>query len=471
MAKKKTSATRLIVYLLIGLVVVVGALAGLRAAGVLGEKDTSLVVEVADIERRNITQMVTASGKIQPEIEVKISPDVPGEIVALPINEGDYVEQGQLLVRIRQDDYAAQVERGEASVLQSKAMLAQRRADMLIAEIELKRQRGLFDKQAVSESEFQRTESQFEVAKAGYEAAEYSVRSSEAQLKEVREQLAKTAIYAPMSGTISMLDVELGERVVGTSQMAGTEMMRLAKLDQMEIEVDVNENDVVNVTLNDSALIEVDAYPERGFRGVVTEIANSARVTGAGTQEQVTNFPVKIRIVDTHNLDEKEGMAASRGVRQEEVPPTPLESPNFRPGMSGTVDVFTETVRDAIVIPIQAVTVRDFNRIKAEAEASDESATPMQEVDNQEAGVQEAGEPENVVEDLRKVIFVMVDGKAQMLEVETGISDDTHIEIKSGLTGTEKVIIGPYSAISRQLEPDAAVKLEERKGRPAIGPR
>ena len=468
MAKNKTSATRLIVYLIIGLVVIVGGLAGLRAAGVLGEKDTSLVVEVTDIERRNITQMVTASGKIQPEIEVKISPDVPGEIVALPINEGDYVAQGQLLVRIRQDDYVAQVERGEASVLQAKAMLAQRRADMLIAEIELNRQRGLFEKQAVSESEFQRTESQYEVAKAGHEAAEYSVRSSEAQLREMREQLAKTAIYAPMSGTISMLDVELGERVVGTSQMAGTEMMRLAKLDQMEIEVDVNENDVVNVSLNDSALIEVDAYPERGFRGVVTEIANSARVTGAGTQEQVTNFPVKIRIVDTHNLDEQVAMTASRGVRQEEVPPTPQVVPNFRPGMSGTVDVYTETVRDAIVIPIQAVTVRDLNRIKAEAQAKDseEAGTPVQEVDSQAAG-------NDVVaaEDLRKVVFVMVDGKAQMLEVETGISDDTHIEIKSGLTGMEKVIIGPYSAISRQLEPDAAVKLEERTGRPAIGSR
>ncbi len=466
MAKKKTSATRIIVYLLIGLVVVIGTLAGLRAAGVLGEKDTSLVVEVADIERRNITQMVTASGKIQPEIEVKISPDVPGEIIALPINEGDYVEQGKLLVRIRQDDYIAQVERGEASVLQSKAMLAQRRADMLIAEIELKRQRGLYEKQAVSESEFQRTESQYEVAKAGYEAAEYSVRSSEAQLKEMREQLAKTAIYAPMSGTISMLDVELGERVVGTSQMAGTEMMRLAKLDQMEIEVDVNENDVVNVSLNDSARIEVDAYPERGFRGVVTEIANSARVTGAGTQEQVTNFPVKIRIVDTHNLDEQVAMSASRGVRQEEVPPTPQESPNFRPGMSGTVDVYTETVRDAIVIPIQAVTVRDFNRIKADSTASEDAGTPMQEV-----GTGEAGDDVVVAEDLRKVVFVMLDGKAQMLEVETGISDDTHIEIKSGLSGTEKVIIGPYSAISRQLEPDAAVKLEERSNRPAMGPR
>ncbi|MEZ4703025.1 MAG: efflux RND transporter periplasmic adaptor subunit [Rhodothermales bacterium] len=468
MAKKSNSATRIIIYLVIGLVVVAGGLAGLRAAGVFGKKDTAISVEVVDLERRDITQTVTASGKIQPEIEVKISPDVPGEITALPVVEGDFVEQGQLLARIRQDDYVAQVEQGEASVLQAKAMLAQRRADLLNAELELKRQRGLFEKQAVSESEFQRAETQYEVARAAHEAAEYSVKSSEAQLKEMRERLAKTAIYAPMSGTISMLEVELGERVVGTSQMAGTEMMRLAKLDQMEIEVDVNENDVVNVTLNDSARIEVDAYPERSFRGVVTEIANSARVTGAGTQEQVTNFPVKIRIVDAHNLEVSEMMSRHGGMQMEEVPTPPQESPNFRPGMSGTVDVFTETIDGALVVPIQAVTVRDFNKLKkSEGDAqAGEGAGEAEETPMRSAGQEEAS-----VEDLRKVIFVMADGKAKMVEVETGISDDTHIEIKGGLSGDEKIIIGPYSAVSRQLEPDASVKVDERTNRASFGPR
>jgi HlyD family secretion protein len=470
MAKSTTSATRKLVYVLIGVVVLAGVLGGLRAAGVFGEKDEAIVVETADIERRAITQTVTASGKIQPETEVKISPDVPGEIVALPVIEGDQVEKGELLVRIRQDDYIAQVERGEASVLQSKAMLAQRRADLLNAELELQRQKELFEKQAVSESEYQRAQTQFDVATAAFEAAEYSVKSSEAQLKEMREQLAKTAIYAPMSGTISMLEVELGERVVGTSQMAGTEMMRVAKLDQMEIEVDVNENDVVNVSMNDSARIEVDAYPEREFRGIVTEIANSARVTGAGTQEQVTNFPVKIRIVDPHNLDATHLVPTPRGVRSEEVPPAIEETPNFRPGMSGTVDVFTETIADAIVIPIQAVTVRDFN-IRSEANTSPDAGPGESEPPVREAESTELVDDTPAVEDLRKVVFVMVEGKAKRIEVETGISDDTHIEIKSGLTGTEKVIIGPYSAVSRQLEDDATVRLEERKTPRSAEPR
>ena len=305
---------------------------GLRAAGVLGDKEEGIVVEVDEVEARNVTQTVTASGKIQPEIEVNISPDVPGEIIALPIKEGDRVDRGDLLVRIRPDDYLAQVERGEASVLQAKAILAQRQADLLNAELEAKRQEDLFKKEAVSDSEYQRAKTQYEVAKAAREAADYSMQSTEAQLREFKEQLAKTSIYAPMSGTISMLEVELGERVVGTSQMAGTEMMRVAKLDQMEIEVDVNENDVVNVSLMDSSLIEIDAYPGRMFKGIVTEIANSARVSAAGTQEQVTNFPVKIRVEDRHNVQNGAMLSSAEDVSTAEVPPGEPEIPNFRPG-------------------------------------------------------------------------------------------------------------------------------------------
>src|SRR5690606_33830434 len=245
-----------------------------------------------------------------------------------------------------------------------------------------------------------------------YSGAEYAVASAEARLREVQEQLSKTSIYAPMTGTISQLNVELGERVVGTSQMAGTEMMRIAKLDLMEIEVDVNENDVVNVSIGDSATIEIDAYAERVFKGNVTEIANSARIMGAGTQEQVTNFPVKIRVLETYNVGEGSSLAAA-SVASDEVPLPTASSVTLRPGMSGTVDIFTETIHGAIAIPIQAVTVRDVTKVKQDStsQASAEKPNPGNEATK---------------EDLRKVVFVVEDGKVRMQEVETSISDDTH---------------------------------------------
>ena len=473
MAKKKSNATRVLLIVLGVFGLAIATLMGLRAAGVIGGEDKGEVVEVVDAEIRNVTQTVTASGRIQPEVEVKISPDVPGEIIALPIREGDQVERGNLLVRIQPDQYQAQVERGEASVLQAKAVRAQRRADLLNADIEFKRQKGLFDKNAVSESDYQRAKTQLDVAQAAFEAADYSVQSSEAQLRDFQEQLERTSIYAPMSGTISMLEVELGERVVGTSQMAGTEMMRVAKLDQMEIEVDVNENDVVNVSIRDSAAIEIDAYPGRLFKGIVTEIANSARVSGQGTQEQVTNFPVKIRVEDPHNILGGNPLGSDGQLTNDEIPVPEEETPNFRPGMSGTVDVFTRTVFDAVVVPIQAVTVRDFNAPKRDrrsgrdrnADVENENADGEEDTssDNAPSG-DETSEENAFTEDLRKVVFLFDDGTAKMVEVVTGISDDTHIVIVSGVNEGDQVIIGPYRAVSRTLEADATVRLEDEKG-------
>src|SRR5690625_4502158 len=303
---KKSSATRRILFIIGGLIVLLVILGVVGSAAGWFGGERAYAVETATAVVRPVTQTVTASGRVQPETEVKISPDVSGEIIELPVREGDRVSQGQLLARIQPDFYAAQVEQAQANVSQSRANMAQRRADLISAELEFNRQRELFERNVISQSDLERAESQYEVAKAGLEAAEYAVESAEARLREGREQLGKTAIYAPMNGTVSQLNVEMGERVVGTSQMAGTEMMRIARLDQMELEVDVNENDVVNVSLGDSARISVDAYPDRTFRGVVTEIANSARVTGAGSQEQVTNFPVKVRFIDDHNLDRSE---------------------------------------------------------------------------------------------------------------------------------------------------------------------
>ena len=439
---KKSSATRRILFIIGGLIVllVILGVVGSAAGWCGGERAYAAVPGTAGV--RPVTQTVTASGRVQPETEVKISPDVSGEIIELPVREGDRVSQGQLLARIQPDFYAAQVEQAQANVSQSRANMAQRRADLISAELEFNRQRELFERNVISQSDLERAESQYEVAKAGLEAAEYAVESAEARLREGREQLGKTAIYAPMNGTVSQLNVEMGERVVGTSQMAGTEMMRIARLDQMELEVDVNENDVVNVSLGDSARISVDAYPDRTFRGVVTEIANSARVTGAGSQEQVTNFPVKVRFIDDHNLDDDliAGVATSEGA-------VPVLAPNLRPGMSGTVDVFTETVHNAIAVPIQAVTVRDFAQVRRDEDGADE------------AEVERTSQQLTPDEDLRRVVFIVDNDRARMVEVATGISDDTYIVVRSGIAEGTSVVIGPYRAVSRELEDDQPVTI------------
>jgi HlyD family secretion protein len=444
MAKKKNATKRILLFVgaLIVLAVIVGVL--VNVTGLVGSKEKAISVEIGDVELRTVTQVVTASGKIQPEIEVKISPDVSGEIVALPIVEGDKVKRGQLLARIKPDFYQAQVDQAKASVLQAKAAEAQRRADALQAESDHKRQASLYESGAISISAFETSENRLKTAEASLEAAQYNVQITEARLKESTENLSKTTIYAPMDGTISILAVELGERVVGTTQMTGTEMMRVAKLNQMELEVDVNENDVVNVALGDTAAVEVDAYPNRLFKGVVTEIANSARVQGMGTQEQITNFLVKIRILDPHNVSFDE-TGADDVFDNAELPIASTQMPNFRPGMSGTVDIFTHTVADATVVPIQAVTVRDFSKIKEEGEKADSTATPSDAVE----------------EDLRRVVFVVENDRARMVEVETGISDATHIVVISGVSVGDKVILGPYRAISRTLK--AKDLVEEQK--------
>jgi HlyD family secretion protein len=466
---KKQNATRRILIIIGALVVLLILVAVIgTTTGLLGNRNRGLSVETTKVQLRTLTQVVTASGKVQPEVEVILSPDVSGEIVYLGVKEGDQVEHGQLLVRIKPDFYEAQVEQASARVSQSRASLSQARANMLQAELDVTRNEELFKRNVIPESEFEMVQTQFEVAKASYEAAEFAVASAAAAEREAREQLYKTSIYAPMDGTISQLNIEVGERVVGTTQMSGTEMMRVARLDQMELEVDVNENDVVNVSLGDTASIEVDAYPERAFRGVVTEIANSARITGTGTQEQVTNFPVKIRILDPHNFDLSG--EESPTLSEEELASGSLPNPQFRPGMSGTVDVYTATVPNALAIPIQAVTVRDFNRVTPEndeeegdaevaentesGESSEESSEDTEEADEEESDSGVVAE-----EDLRKVVFINDDGKAKMLEVETGIADDTHIEIQSGLEEEQQVIIGPYSAVSRMLRPGSAVQL------------
>lgn len=437
-----------------------GALVVLVVVVILGGRgdEEGIVVETAQVEVRTVTQTVTASGKVRPELEVKISSDVSGEIVFLQLEEGNRVEQGQLLVQIQPDFYAAQREQAEAGLLQAQADAARAEAEMTRAQEDLQRKEMLAERGVIAQMELETAQTQSKVAKASFEAAQYRTRSARASLNQASDQLRKTSIYAPMSGTVSQLNVELGERVVGTSQMTGTEIMRIAELGRMELEVDINENDIVNVAVGDSARIDVDAYPQEPFRGVVTQIANSARVSGQGTQEEVTNFPVKIQIRGTYDPDATPVQTAQASDLQE-APPT--SSRTLRPGMSGTVDIFTETVPNTVVVPIQAVTVRDFNRLHEGDDADEAEVEASEDAEREGDGPAPMGP---MAEDLRRVVFLMQDGKAKMVEVETGISDDTHIAVTRGLSGGETVIVGPFRTLRTELEPDDAVRIDDSEG-------
>jgi HlyD family secretion protein len=463
MAKKKSNPTkRLLIIIGVLLVILFAGAIGGRSMGLFGGGGKGTIVETAKPEVRDVTQLVTASGKVQPETEVKISPDVSGEIIYLGVVEGQQVEKGLLLIRIRPDFYEAQYEKATAGVSQARAGLSRAKADLMKAELDMNRARELHERNVVAASEYEQAQMVIEIAKANHDAAGYQIAAAKAQQSEAAESLARTRIFSPMTGTVSMLNVELGERVVGTVQMAGTELLRIARLDHMEVEAEVNENDVVNITLGDTARIEVDAYPGQSFRGVVTEIANSARVAGWGTQEQVTNFPVKVRIVDDHNLDKAPG--ASTAVSADEVAYPTSEMAQFRPGMSSTVDLYTDFAGDCITVPIQAVSVRDFNKLDSDGDGNDDSENGESDQSGDDRDENRSGGvPEE--EDLRKIVFAMVDGEAKMLEVETGIADATRIQITAGLEGDEEIITGPYSAVSRTLSEGRKVSTKDGKDR------
>ncbi|MEL6443614.1 MAG: efflux RND transporter periplasmic adaptor subunit [Bacteroidota bacterium] len=452
MASSSSPTKKILIGLGVLLVVLILVVAIGAATGNLGGGSSGMEVETAEAQVRTVTQTVTASGKVQPEIEVKIASDVSGEIIRLTVEEGDRVERGQLLVQVQPEVYITQRDQARAGLLQAQADSARAAAELIRARTELDRQEALFERQAVSDADLVAARASADVAKANLDAASFRTESSRAILSQAATELRRTSIYAPMSGTVSQLNVEEGERVVGTAQFDGTELMRIAELDQMLLEVDINENDIVNIALADTARVEIDAYPEQPFQGIVTQIANSARVEGAGTQEQITNFPVEVRIVSD---DGRALVATPPG----EAPPAP--STQLRPGMSGTVDVFTETTPSAIVVPIQAVTVRDYNNL--------ERADEEEDADEEDAENDSINTFEVVEEDLRRVVFVVRDGKAEIVEVETGIADDTYIEIRSGLQAGEQVITGPFRALRTELKPGQTVEIgtgdNERRSR------
>ena len=372
-------------------------------------------VTTEKVTKREIVEMIPANGKIKPVVEVKISPDVSGEIVELNFKEGDQIKQGDLIIKIKQDVYISMRDRAEASLNSVKAQLTQQQAQFVQTEQTYLRNKALYEQRVISQSDYEASLAQYSVAQEQIKAAEFNVKSSLAALKEAEENLTKTTIYAPMSGIVSKLSVEKGERVVGTSQMAGTEMLRIADLDDMEVLVDVNENDIVRVHQGDTATIEVDAYPNRKFTGIVTQIANSAKNIGSSL-DQVTNFEVKVYILPISYADI---------VGAGKIP--------FRPGMSASVSIQTDRRPGAISIPLQSITTRtdlipDSLRVKMSANESKE-----------------------------QVFVVKEDKSVEVRTITTGIQDLSNIEVLTGLSEQEEIITGPFSAISKTLKEGSKV--------------
>lgn len=435
----------------ISIVSVIILLAVLKSQGVIGSGDT-LKVSAEAAGRHTIIETVAANGKVQPEVEVKMSADVSGEVVELYVKEGDVIKKGTLLAKINPEIYISNLDRMAATVNSSKAnlentksRLSQAQSQFVKAELNYNRNKKLFDDGTISASDFEAVKSAYEVAKAEVDAANQSVRASEfgvnsasASLKEANENLNKTSIFAPVDGTVSKLSVEKGERVVGTSQMAGTEIMRIANLNEMEVNVDVSENDIVRVHLNDTTLIEIDAYRDRKFKGIVTEIANSANVTGMQGTDQVTNFAVKIRIL--------------RESYSDLIPEKNPHTSPFRPGMSATVDIQTKRVANVVSVPIQAVTTRDTT-IK-------ESSKSVKRAGDGEKAKTEAKSAEEIK--TTECIFVIHNGTVKMQTVKSGIQDNNYIEIVSGIHDSDMVVTGPFSLISKKLKEGDKVKIVPR---------
>ncbi len=411
--------------LLIAIIVVVGLIVGyfvLKAVGVFGGVDEGTIVETMQVKTLDVTETVSATGKIKPEIEVSISPEVPGEIIQLNVSEGDAVEKGDLLVMINPDLLESSVSRSQAGLSNSRSNYAQSQATLAEAKANFDRSSKLFKQGVISQSDYDTALANFDRAKASERSAFFNVRSASASVSEATDNLGRTSIFAPMTGTVSLLAVELGERVVGTQQMAGTELLRVADLSQMEVEVDVNENDIVKINVGDKAIVEVDAYLKKEFEGQVTEIANTA--TGTLTADQVTNFKVKIRILSDSYKDLTEGKPANY-------------SP-FKPGMTATVDIITKQSKGAIAVPISAIVVKNDTTSSKSGKETIASAEKFE------------------------CVFVEKNGKAELRVVKTGIQDDKNIVITSGLKPGETVITGPYRIVTDELESGKTVNSKKQ---------
>jgi HlyD family secretion protein len=428
-------------------------LVGLKSAGVIG-KDEGLKVATEKVERRNITETVNASGKVFPEIEVKVSPDISGEIVDLEVKEGDSVRKGQVLAKIYADIYstqrnqaAAEVSRQQAMVDNSRAQLESLRSALDLAKNTYERQKKLLADKIISNAEFEQAENSFRTAQANFNAAQQNIRSgqagiagSQASLETANKNLSRTAVLSPMSGTVSLLNVKAGERVVGNSMMAGTEMMRIADMGIFEVQVDVGENDIPKVKLGDSALVEVDAYNNRKFKGIVTQIASSnttaSTSSAATTSNDVTNYKVHIRLLRESYQDLFD-------------PARPRYFP-FRPGMNANADIQTRTKNNVLAANINAVNTREKGTDKVIGEDKDKEKPK----DNSQDA------PKAASTDLDEVVFVLQkDGTVKKVVVKTGIQDINNIEVTEGLKAGDEIVVGPYNVISKTLKDGTKVKV------------
>jgi len=419
---KKKSKKKLFIFGGIGLLLVVL----LVVAFIGGNKEEIVSVQTEKVEKRTITQTVAATGKINPEFKVVINPEVTGEIIELPVKEGDLVKKGQLLIRIKGDQYVAQNERLEANLQSAEANLKMREAELTKVELDYNRVKELHTKGLASDSELESAKSNFLSTKASYQVAEANVAQSEASLKEIMDQISKTGIRSPMDGVVTKLNVELGERVFGAGFSMGSDIMTISDLRNIEAVVEVDENDVVLVSIGDTATIKVDAFKDQEFIGLVSEIGNSANTTGLGTQNEVVNFEVKIKLIDPKNT--------------------------LRPGMSCTSEIQTETISNVLSVPIQSVTTRNDGPKDGE-QMSGEGGDDFQQV--------KEVKKEKITKS-NEVVFLIKNGKAKMVEVETGLSDDNYISILKGLEGGENVVSGSYKAISRELNDGLQVRVEEK---------
>jgi len=433
--QRRARRKKQIIYGSIGLIVLC-----IVASIIWSKREKPIPVTTEKAIRKTIVQTVSATGKVQPETEVKISPEVAGEIIDLPVEDGKTVKKGDLLVRIRPDSYKALVEQQEAGISAAKATNLQQKATMLKCEHDFKRAEDLFSKKLISEQEYNAAEAAYGVAKNTFESSLHEIERAEAGSSQARDQLSKTTIYSPIDGTVTVLNSKQGERLVATGQFAGTEVMRVADLSHMEARVDVNENDVVNVKVGDKAEVKIDAYGDRKFHGTVYQIANTGKTTGTGTQEEVTNFEVKIRITDT--------------------------DVTLKPALSCTAEIHTNEVKDVVAVPMQAVTIRtgESNLSPEEIEKKKQKVAQRDKGDNNAEFVNERAEKAAQKEErekISKVVFLKKGNRSQSVKVTTGISDDTYTEIKSGIQPGDEVISGSYSAISRKLKDGAKVTLDK----------
>lgn len=417
------------IFILLAIVVgIIALLVFLKKSGSLGDNDKSTEVEFATVSESTIVETVSATGKIQPEIQVKISSEVSGEITLLAVKEGQIVKKGDLLVKINPDLYTSGLNRSQSNLSGTKASLSQADASFKEAKANYDRSKVLFDKGIISKSEWDRSVGTYEVAVASKDAAYFNVQSASATVNEAKDNLGRTTIYAPADGTISGLTVEMGERVVGTQQMTGTDIMRVANLNNMEVEVDVNENDIVKISIGDETKVQVDAYLKKEFKGIVTSISNSANATL--TADQVTNFKVKVRIVKDSYADILVGKPANF-------------SP-FRPGMTATVDIITKTKSKVIGVPISAVVIKSDTAAVKITDIKDEGEEKMKPKSDKKL----------------ECVFVKVGNKAKIKIIKTGIQDDSNIEVIEGLKKGDIVITGPYTTVTKDLQSGDKVKVK-----------